>query len=75
MQEDINVAYKDIKIFCYTNKFPLLQFSVPHTKLHVVRSLSKYYYMVLYPKLGHGICAIYRIICASAECTSTLEIS
>ena len=35
--------------------------------------MSKYYHLRFYPKLGHGICAIFRIPCAYVGCTSILD--
>ena len=46
------------KSFCDKTQFPLFQFCCPHIKPHVLRGLSKYYHMQLYPKLGHGPCEI-----------------
>ena len=61
VQNDADVAHKDVKLFCNTNQFPSLPFCVPHTKPHGVRVLSKHYHMLFDTKLRHVICTIYPI--------------
>ena len=57
-------------MYCDTNQFPELQFCGPHTKPHGVRDLIEHYNSHFNPKIGHGICAIFRIPCAYVACTS-----
>ena len=56
-----------------TNQLPELPFFGPRPKPHVARGLSKNYHFHFDPKLGNGICAIFRIPCACVACTSMLE--
>ena len=46
---------------------------VVHTKKNGIRGLSKHYHMQFDPKLLHGICVIFHIPCAYAECTSMID--
>ena len=34
VQDNANVAHKDVKMYCDTNQFPVLTFCGPHTKPH-----------------------------------------
>ena len=58
VQDNSDVAHKDVKIYCDTNQFPVLPFCGPHTKTHGARGLCKHYHLRFDPILGHGICAI-----------------
>ena len=71
VQEGADVGRKDVNMFCNKNQFPLFLFGGPHTKLHVVRWLSKHEHIRFDPKIGHVICAICLIPCACDECTPT----
>ena len=73
VQDNADVAQKDVKIYCETKQFPALPFCGSHTKLHGARGFSKHYHLRFDPKLGCGICAILRISCACVTCTSMLE--
>ena len=73
VQNDADIAHKYVKMFGNTNQFPSFSFCGTHTKPHGVRGFSKHYHMWFDPKLGHDICAICRILCVCAECTSMLE--
>ena len=62
-------------MYCDTNQLPGLPFCGPHPKPHGARGLSKNYYLRFDTKLGHGICAICRIICACVAYTrQTLDL-
>ena len=45
MQENYDIAHKDVKMFCDINQFPFLVFCVPHQKLHGVRGFVNHYHM------------------------------
>ena len=73
VQDNADVEHQDMKMYCNTNKSPKLSFSDPHSKPHGARGLSKHYNLRFDPKLGMGICAILRILCACVACTSMLD--
>ena len=73
VQNNYDVAYKEVKMYFDTNQFPALPFCGPHPNPHDSRGLSKHYNSCFDPKLGHGICAIFRIPCACVACTSMLD--
>ena len=73
VQDNSDVAHKDVKIYCDTNQLPALPFFGPHPKHHVARGLSKHYHLRFSPKQGRGICAIRRIPCDCVGCTSMLD--
>ena len=60
-------------MYCDTNQLPALPFCGPHTNPNVARGLSKNYHLRFDPKIGHGICAIFRIPCACVACISILD--
>ena len=62
-----------MRIYCDTNQFPTLLFCGKHTKPHDARGLSKNYHLCFVKKLGHGICATFRIPCDCVTCTSMLD--
>ena len=70
VQYNADVAHKDVEIYCNMNQFPELPFCGPHPRPHGARGLIKNYCLTFYPKLGHGICAIFRIPYAFAHLTS-----
>ena len=72
-QDNSAVELKDVKIYCNTNQFPELSFSVSHSKPHGARGLSKHFHLRFDPKLGMGVCKIFRIPCACVACTSMLD--
>ena len=73
VQDNADVAHQDVRMYCNTNQFPELSFCGPHSKPHGARGLSKYYHLRFYPKLGNGICEIFRIPCACVACISILD--
>ena len=73
VQDNSDVAYKYVKMYCDANQFPALPFWYPHPKPRGARGLSNHYHLRFDPKLGHGICAIRRIPCEYVVCTSILE--
>ena len=73
VQDNSDVAHKDVEIYCDTNQFPKLPFCGPHPKPHGARGLIKHYHLRFYPKIGHVICAILRITYAYVACTSILD--
>ena len=72
VQDNADVAHKDVKMYCDTNLLLELTFCGSHPKPHGARGLSKNYHLRFDPKIGHGICAILRIPCACVGCTSML---
>ena len=72
VQDNGDVAQKDVKIYCIKTHFPLLQFFAPHTKPHGVRGLIKYYHVQL-KKTAHGTCAILCIPCFYSKLISVLD--
>ena len=73
VQDNSGVAHQDVRMYCNTNQFPSLSFCGPHSKTHGVRGFSKHYHLRFDPKLGSGICAIFRIPCACVACTSMID--
>ena len=73
VQDNAHFEHQYLKIFCNTNQFPVLPFGVPHSKSHGGRGLSKHYHLCFDPKIGMGICAIFRIPCVCVACTSMLD--
>ena len=72
-QDNADVEYKDVKMYCNTNQFPTLPFCGPHSKPHGARGLGKHYHLHFDPKLSMGKCAILHIPCACVACTSILD--
>ena len=72
VQDNDDVAHKEVKMYCDTNRFPALPFGGSHPKPHGARGLSKHHHLRFYPKLGPGICEILHIPCACVGCTSIL---
>ena len=60
-------------MYCKTNQLLALSFSVPHSKPHGARGLSKHYHLHFDTKLGMVVCAIRRIPFACVACTSMLD--
>ena len=73
VQDNSDVAHKDVKIYCDTNQFPALPFCGPHPKPHGERGQRKHFHLRFDPKLGHGICVIHRIPCACVAFTSMVD--
>ena len=73
IQDNADVAQKAVKFYCDTNQFPTLPVCGPHPKPHGARGLSKNHHLCFDPKLVHGICEIFRILCAGVSCTSMLD--
>ena len=73
VQDNSDLAHKDVRIYCDTNQFPTLQLCGPNPKPPGARGLIKHYHLRFYPKLGYGICATHRIPCACVACTSMLD--
>ena len=73
VQDSADVVHKDVKMYCDTNQFRTLPFCGSHTNPNGARGLSKYYHLLFDTKLGHGICAIFRISCACVGCTSMVD--
>ena len=72
VQDNAYVAHKYVKMYCNTNQFPALSFCGPYSKPHGAKDLSKHNHLRFDPKLGNGVCAIFRISCAYVACTSML---
>ena len=45
IQDNADVAHKDVKMYCDTNQFLALPYCVPHPKPHGARGLSKHYHL------------------------------
>ena len=73
IQDNADVAHKDVNIYCDTKQLPSLQFFGSHPKPRGERGLGKNYHIRFDPNLGNGICAICRIPCACVACTSMLD--
>ena len=73
VQDNADIAHKDVKMYCDTNQFPTLPFCGSHPKPHGARGVSKHYYLRFDTKLGNGICEIHRIPCACVSCTSMIN--
>ena len=69
VQDNYDVAYQDVRIYCNTNIFPALPFLGPHSKPRGARGLSKHYYLLFDPKIGNGVYVIRRIPCVCVACT------
>ena len=72
IQDNANVAQKDVILYCNTNKFPALPFCVPYSKTHGARGTNNNYHLLFDPKLGNGVCSIQSIPCARVSSTSML---
>ena len=72
-QNNADVAQKDVKMYCNTNKLSALPLCGPHSKPNGDRGLSKHYHLRFYPKLGNGVCVIFRIQCACVAWTTILQ--
>ena len=73
VQDNADDAYKDLKMYCDTNRFPASSFCGPHPKPNGARGLSKHYLLRFDTKIDHGICVICRIPCDCVGCTSMLD--
>ena len=73
VQDNSNVAHQDVKIYFNTNSFPEFSFCGPHFKPRGARGSIKHYHLRFDPKLGMGICATFRILCACVSFTSVLD--
>ena len=73
VQDNADVAYQDVIIYCKINKFPAFSFCDLHSKPYGERGLRKHYHLCFDPKLGMGICALRRIPCACVVRTSMLD--
>ena len=70
VQDNADVAHKDVKMYCDTNQLPTLPFCGSHPKPHGSRGMGKKYHLRFDPNLGHGICEIRGLPCAWVACTS-----
>ena len=73
VQDNADVAHKDVKMYCDTNQLPTLPFCGSHPKLHGSRRLDRHYHILFDPNIGNVICAIIRIPCACVACTTMLD--
>ena len=67
------VAHRDVKIYCNTKQIPESPFCGPYSKPHGTRGLSKHYHFCFDQKIGNGVCAIFRILCACVAFTTMLD--
>ena len=72
VQDDANVAHQYVRMYCNTNQFHALPFCGPHSKPHGARGVSNHYHLRFDQKLCNGVCAILRIPCTCAACTSMI---
>ena len=72
VQDNADVAHQYVRIYYNTNQLSALPFCGTYSKPHGTRGLSKNYHLRFDPKLGNGVCAIFRIPCACIACTSML---
>ena len=70
VQDNDDVAYNNVKMYCYTNQFTAIILCGSYPKPHGSRVLGNNYHIRFDPNLDHGICAIFRIPCACVACTS-----
>ena len=61
VQDNYDVAYKYVNIYCDTNQFPTLSFGGSNPKPHGARGLGNHYHLRFDPNIGHGICVIIHI--------------
>ena len=54
-QDNADVAHKDVKMYCNTNRFLLLSFCGPHSKPYGTRGMIKHYHLIFGTKLGNGV--------------------
>ena len=73
VQDNADVAHKDVKMYCDTNQFPALPLCGSHPNPHGARGLGKHYHIHSDTNIGHGICAIFCISCVCVACTSMLD--
>ena len=73
VQDNNNVAHKDVIMYCNKNKSPALPCFGPHSKTHGTRGLSKHYHLRFDPKLGNGLCEMFCIPCTCVICTPMLD--
>ena len=73
IQDNSDVAHKDLKIYYDTSQLPAFPFCGPHPKPHGASGLSKHCHLRFYTKLGHVICAINLIPCACVACTPMID--
>ena len=55
VQDNADVANKDVIMYCNTNQFPELPFCGPHSKPHGARGMIKHYCFRFDPKIGMGV--------------------
>ena len=55
VQDNADVAHKDMKIYCDTNQLPALPFCGSHPKPHGAMGLGKHYHIRFDTNIGHGI--------------------
>ena len=60
VQENYDIEHKDVRMYCDTNRFPTLTFCGSYPKPLGERGIINHYHLRFDPKLGHGICAIFR---------------
>ena len=68
VQDNDDVAHKDVIIYCNTNQSPALPFYGPYSKPHGSKGFVEHYHLHFYPKIGNGICTIFCIPCACVAC-------
>ena len=72
VQDNADVAHTDVKIYCNKKQYPELLFFGLHSKPHGASGLCKYYHLSFGPKLGNGVCEIFRIPCDCVAYTSMI---
>ena len=56
VQDNSDIAHKDVKFYCNTKQFQAFPLCGPHYKPHGARGVSKHYHLRFYTKLGNGVC-------------------
>ena len=73
VQDNADVAYKDMKMYCDTNQFLKLPFFGSHPKTHGARRFSRHYRLCFDTKLDYGKCEIRRNPCSCVAHTSMFD--
>ena len=68
VQDNVDVAHQNVRMYCNTNQLSALPFCGPHSKPHDARGLSNNCNFYFYPILGNGVCVICRTPCACVAC-------
>ena len=73
VQDNADVAHKDVKMYCDTNQLPASPLCGSNPNPHGARGLGNNYHIRFDKNIGHCIREILRIPCACVACTSMLD--